>query len=47
MIKKIAFIGMGEAGGAIVSGWRNSYEIKAYDIKTEHPETKGILLPPA
>lgn len=36
---KIAFIGMGEAGSALVKGWGNarSGEISAYDIKLDDP----------
>ncbi|MDX2480159.1 MAG: DUF1932 domain-containing protein [Desulfuromusa sp.] len=41
MVKRIAFIGMGEAGGAIVSGWGGAYvnQIRAFDIKTDNPAT--------
>lgn len=38
---QIAFIGMGEAGSAIVSGWgkERAATIRAYDIKTDSPAT--------
>lgn len=40
MDHKISFIGMGEAGGALVTGWDGSAgPIRAYDIKTDAPET--------
>ncbi len=41
MFKQITFIGMGEAGGAIVSGWGDAQKgkISAYDTKTDNPET--------
>ena len=36
---KIAFIGMGEAGSAIVSGWgAEDHDISAFDIKQDNPE---------
>ncbi len=43
---KIAFIGLGEAAGAFVSGWgyAHSRDITAYDIKTEDPSTAGEIL---
>lgn len=37
--QRIAFIGFGEAAGAIVEGWGNPAGIKAFDIKTESPQT--------
>ncbi len=42
---RIAFVGMGEAGSALVTGWgdRHSASISAYDIKTDRPETADIL----
>ncbi|MGI9418345.1 MAG: DUF1932 domain-containing protein [Geminicoccaceae bacterium] len=45
MNPKIAFIGMGEAGSAIVEGWSESRRdaITAYDFKTEHTETADTL----
>lgn len=39
---QIAFIGMGEAGGAIVEGWGRG-GIRAYDIKTDAAETAGAM----
>lgn len=37
---KIAIIGFGEAGGALVSGWDGAHPgIRAYDIKTDDPDT--------
>ncbi len=46
MIRQITFIGMGEAGGAIVSGWGEAQQgkISAYDIKTDNPETAAAML---
>lgn len=43
---RIAFIGLGEAGSAIVSGWGNerAASICAYDIKIENPETASEIL---
>ncbi len=36
----IAFIGMGEAGSAIVTGWGvGNHKVAAYDIKQEDPDT--------
>jgi 3-hydroxyisobutyrate dehydrogenase-like beta-hydroxyacid dehydrogenase len=45
MTTKIAFIGMGEAGSAFVSGWApwEGLAISAYDIKTDEPETAEPL----
>lgn len=45
MTPNIAFIGMGEAGGAIVAGWgaaRNG-TIRAYDIKSDAPSTAAAM----
>ena len=41
----IAFIGVGEAGSAIVSGWgeRRARAIRAYDIKSDSPATSGAM----
>ena len=38
---QIAFVGMGEAGSAITSGWGEEHaaNIRAYDIKVENPKT--------
>ncbi|MGR3661187.1 MAG: DUF1932 domain-containing protein [Paracoccaceae bacterium] len=38
---KIAFIGLGEAGSALIAGWgaARANQISAYDIKIEDPET--------
>ncbi len=46
MIRQITFVGMGEAGGAIVSGWGEAQQgkISAYDIKTDNPETAAVML---
>ena len=45
MTAAIAFIGMGEAGSAIVSGWgeRRAQAIRAYDIKSDCPATAGAM----
>jgi 3-hydroxyisobutyrate dehydrogenase-like beta-hydroxyacid dehydrogenase len=45
MTLRIAFIGMGEAGGAIVTGWgrERARAISAYDIKTDAPETAHAM----
>ncbi|MDH3743229.1 MAG: DUF1932 domain-containing protein [Hyphomicrobiales bacterium] len=45
MTTSITFIGMGEAGSAIVTGWRQTgeREIRAYDIKSDHPDTAAIM----
>jgi len=42
---KIAFVGMGEAGSALVTGWGNARasQISAYDIKIEETETAGEI----
>ena len=42
---RIAFIGMGEAGSALVTGWgaERKGPISAYDIKTDRPETADEL----
>ncbi len=42
---RIAFIGMGEAGSAIVEGWEGALpgRVAAYDVKTDAPETAGTL----
>lgn len=37
--QRIAFIGFGEAAGAIVEGWGDPSGITAFDIKTESPQT--------
>ncbi len=39
---QIAFIGMGEAGSALVQGWgaAQAGRIRAYDIKSDAPETR-------
>jgi 3-hydroxyisobutyrate dehydrogenase-like beta-hydroxyacid dehydrogenase len=41
--KGIAFIGFGEAGGAIVEGWGGSAAIRAYDIKTDNNATAAPM----
>ncbi len=45
-MKKIGFIGMGEAGSALVSGWGSARagEIVAYDIKLDTPATSREIL---
>jgi 3-hydroxyisobutyrate dehydrogenase-like beta-hydroxyacid dehydrogenase len=45
MSRNIAFIGMGEAGSAIVRGWgdRRKAEIRAYDIKSDMPVTAETM----
>lgn len=45
MVATIAFIGMGEAGSAIVGGWgeRRAPMIRAYDIKSDSPVTAGAM----
>ena len=43
---RIAFVGLGEAAGALISGWGQEDRpgsIRAYDIKTETPETAGEI----
>lgn len=42
---KITFIGMGEAGSAIVGGWDDSRRaaLRAYDIKSDDPETAAAM----
>lgn len=45
MTPSIAFIGMGEAGCAIVGGWNQSRDstIRAYDIKSDAPATAAMM----
>lgn len=45
MAVRLAFIGMGEAGSAIVSGWGESRKgtIRAYDIKTDSPDAAPAM----
>jgi len=45
MSRNIAFIGMGEAGSAIVRGWgdRRKAEIRAYDIKSDTPVNAATM----
>jgi 3-hydroxyisobutyrate dehydrogenase-like beta-hydroxyacid dehydrogenase len=45
MTTSITFIGMGEAGSAIVTGWRQTGEhaVRAYDIKSDHPDTAAMM----
>lgn len=42
----ITFIGLGEAAGALISGWgaARADQIRAYDIKTDTPTTAGEIL---
>ena len=42
---RMAFIGMGEAGSALVSGWgKGVHEVTAFDHKTNRPETRSAML---
>ncbi|MBY4891866.1 DUF1932 domain-containing protein [Rhodobacteraceae bacterium N5(2021)] len=45
MLKQIAFIGMGEAGSALVQGWgaARAGQIRAYDIKSDDPATAAEI----
>jgi 3-hydroxyisobutyrate dehydrogenase-like beta-hydroxyacid dehydrogenase len=43
MTQTIAFIGMGEAGGAIVDGWRGAHPVCAFDLKSDDPATAGQM----
>ena len=45
MSTNLTFIGMGEAGSAIVTGWAQAGEgaIGAYDIKSDHPDTAAMM----
>ncbi len=41
---RIAFIGMGEAGGALVAGWAGAHPgIRAYDVKLDDPATADAM----
>ncbi|WP_425052551.1 DUF1932 domain-containing protein [Psychromarinibacter sp. S121] len=41
---RIAFIGMGEAGGALVTGWAGAHPgIRAYDVKLDDPSTADAM----
>ncbi len=40
---RIAFIGMGEAGGALVKGWGGARPVRAYDVKTDAPATRAAM----
>lgn len=42
---KIAFIGLGEAGSALITGWgpERAREIIAYDIKQQHSQTEAEI----
>lgn len=42
---EIAFVGMGEAGGAIVTGWGSARPgpVRAFDIKTDDPATADAM----
>lgn len=44
MTQRITFIGFGEAGSAIVSGWTDVPDIRAYDIKTDDEAQRATLL---
>lgn len=47
MGKTVLMIGFGEAGQAIVSGWRDAgfdHAVLIYDIKLDHPETRDAVL---
>ena len=42
---KVAFIGMGEAGSALITGWGlGTHDVRAYDIKTDTAATRDELL---
>jgi 3-hydroxyisobutyrate dehydrogenase-like beta-hydroxyacid dehydrogenase len=45
MLTRLAFIGMGEAGSAIVTGWGRGRDnsIRAYDIKSSDPATAQTM----
>jgi 3-hydroxyisobutyrate dehydrogenase-like beta-hydroxyacid dehydrogenase len=45
MLTRLAFIGMGEAGSAIVTGWgrAGNNSIRAYDIKSNDPVTTALM----
>jgi len=43
MTKRIAFIGFGEAGSAIVGGWGRRAAVTAYDIKTDNSESAAPM----
>lgn len=42
----ITFIGLGEAAGALISGWgaARASQISVYDIKTDHPDTAAEIV---
>ena len=42
---KLAFIGVGEAGSALITGWGiGTHHIRAYDIKTDDDATRDALM---
>ncbi|CAN0452421.1 MAG: 3-hydroxyisobutyrate dehydrogenase [Mameliella sp.] len=43
---RVAFVGFGEAGTAFASGWNTDRpaDLRAYDIKTDSPETRATLV---
>lgn len=40
---RIGFIGLGEAAGALISGWGGAHSVKAYDIKSDSTATAGEI----
>lgn len=40
---RLAFIGLGEAAGALISGWEGAHEVRAYDVKSDNPDTAGEI----
>ena len=40
----IGFIGLGEAAGAIISGWKGAHHVRAYDRKLDDSATAGEIL---
>ncbi|MBO6561443.1 MAG: NAD(P)-dependent oxidoreductase [Nisaea sp.] len=44
MDQRIAFIGFGEAGSAIVSGWKDVPDIRVFDIKTDDEAERPAML---
>ncbi|UUX48477.1 DUF1932 domain-containing protein [Nisaea acidiphila] len=44
MDQRIAFIGFGEAGSAVVSGWKDVPDIRVFDIKTDYEAQRPAML---
>ncbi|WP_420402290.1 DUF1932 domain-containing protein [Nisaea sp.] len=44
MDQRIVFIGFGEAGSAIVSGWKDVPDIRVFDIKTDDEAARPAML---